>query len=130
MMTRSSRLALVVFAHGSRDPEWRRPFDRLVDTLRSEGVADPVRLAFLQFEEPTLEAAVDEAVEAGAGRVRVWPLFVAPGAHVKRDLPERIAKVRRRHPDVEIDAADPVGDDPRLFETLVAIGRDVGRDRV
>lgn len=123
-MSEKTRTALIVFAHGSRDPAWRRPFDRLVDRLASESGADRVRLAFLEFDEPTLGEAIDDVVDDGARLVRVWPLFIAVGAHVRRDLPERIERARRRHPGVAIEAVRAIGEDPRLFETLLEIGRD------
>jgi sirohydrochlorin cobaltochelatase len=39
---------LVLFAHGSRDPEWARPFERIAAILRERLPATAVGLAFLE----------------------------------------------------------------------------------
>jgi sirohydrochlorin cobaltochelatase len=38
------------------------------------------------------------------------PLFLAPGGHVKRDLPALVAAARTRHPALEIRAAGSIGE--------------------
>ena len=62
---------LVLFAHGSPDPRWRAPFERLADEVAAEAGRERVRLAYMESAEPTLfealrEIAVDAAT-AGKG---------------------------------------------------------------
>ena len=45
---------IVLFAHGSRDPEWAQPFERIAAELRDEFL---VELAYLERMKPTLEEA-------------------------------------------------------------------------
>ena len=42
-MTRS----IILFAHGARDPEWARPFERLRASLVARSPSTPVALAYL-----------------------------------------------------------------------------------
>ncbi len=114
---------LVLFAHGSRDPRWRAPFERLAADLREEGDPGRVRLAYLEFVEPSLEEAVRAAVSGGARAIRVLPLFLASGAHVREDLPVEAARLRRAHPDVEIELAAPLGEDPRIWDAIREVAR-------
>ena len=45
---------LVLLAHGSRDPQWRVPFERIVDAVQGQSGKTKVRLAYMEFIEPTL----------------------------------------------------------------------------
>ena len=50
-----SRSAVILFAHGAREPEWARPFESVRDRLRSEGLR--VEVAYLEIMTPSLEDA-------------------------------------------------------------------------
>lgn len=114
---------LVLFAHGSRDPRWRAPFERLAGDLREEADPGDVRLAYLEFVEPSLEEAVRTAVSEGARAIRILPLFLASGVHVREDLPAEVARLRRAHPGVEIELAAPLGEDPWIRDAARGIAR-------
>jgi sirohydrochlorin cobaltochelatase len=53
-----------------------------------------VSLAFLELMPPTLPQVLAELAGRGVGTVRVVPLFLAPGAHTRRDLPALVAQAR------------------------------------
>ena len=49
--------AIILFAHGARDPGWAAPVHELAARLKKAGVrAEP---AFLEHMQPGLESAVD-----------------------------------------------------------------------
>ncbi len=108
----ATRLILVV--HGSRDPRWREPFDRLTAALIGELGAGAVRLACLELIPPTLMEAAGEAARDGVRRLRLLPLFMAGGAHVDRDIPAQAAAVRARFPELVVEVLPTIGDDPRF----------------
>ncbi|TMH21326.1 MAG: cobalamin biosynthesis protein CbiX, partial [Betaproteobacteria bacterium] len=58
------KAGIILFAHGSRDREWARPFQQLALAL-SEKVDGPVRLAFLELMQPSLEEAITLLVADG-----------------------------------------------------------------
>lgn len=109
---------LILFAHGSREPRWAEPFERLAARVRARAPTLPVRLAYLERMTPNLEGAADELVGAGATSVRVVPVFLGEGGHVRSDLPAWIEALRRRHPTVGIECAAPVGEDEAVIEAL------------
>ncbi len=117
---------LILFGHGSRDPEWARPL-REVAALVADAPDAPdaphVELAFLEFLEPSLEQACERLVLLGVQRIAVVPMFIAQSGHVRRDLPGHIEAVRARHPGVRIDLAVAVGEDPRVQGTMAAVAR-------
>ena len=102
--------ALVLFAHGSRDPEWAAPF-RAVQRKVSEKKPDlAVALAFLELMPPSLPAVVDELVAKGHARISIAPLFMAQGAHLQRDLMGILARLRERHSSVELKLLPAAGE--------------------
>lgn len=114
--------ALVLVAHGSRDPRWRAPFDRLVDALRAAGVR--VEIGYLESASPSIPEALEAAASAGARRITVLPLFMASGGHVDHDIPPLLDAARARRPGLLITQLGPVGEHPRFVELLVAIAQD------
>src|SRR5439155_6571097 len=70
----SLKAGIVLFAHGSRDPQWARPFEALAATL-SRKFDGPVKLAYLELMQPSLEQAIAAMVSEGAKTIRVVPVF-------------------------------------------------------
>jgi len=75
---------IILFGHGSREPEWAQPLESIARELSGQFV---VELAYLERMKPTLDEAVDSVVAKGAGRVRIVPVFLGVGGHLKTDLP-------------------------------------------
>jgi len=118
------RAHLVLFAHGSRDPLWRAPFESLLSRLRADLGEDRVSLAFMEFAPPDLEEAVAGARRAGYGFFRLLPLFLAGGAHVATDIPEQVARLRKRFPEIVVEVLRPVGEDARFADLMVTVARE------
>ena len=109
---------IVPFAHGSRDPEWARPFEAIRDAVRLQRPECPIEIAYLEQMTPPLEAAVASVVQEGASSVTVFPLFMAQGGHLKQDLPRLIAAIRASHPHVPVALESALGDVPEIIEAL------------
>lgn len=108
---------IVLFAHGSRDPEWSRPFESLAAELSKKHV---VRLAYLELMQPPLADAIASLADAGVDSIRVVPVFLAQGGHVKQDLPRLVAAARSAHPNINITLEQAIGERPQV---LAAIAR-------
>lgn len=106
---------LVLFAHGSRDPEWAKPFERIAALLREQLPATTIGLAFLEHG-PSLEEMIAALVAKGAGSIRVVPLFLGQGGHVKHDLPKLVAGAARTGVDIHLDK--PIGEQPQVVEAI------------
>jgi len=109
-MMGSSACAIVLFAHGARDPEWARPFEAIKALVEQRLPGASVTLAFLEFMSPSLDAAVESLIAKGARRIDVIPAFMAQGGHVKRDVPLILDALRARHAGVTITLAPAVGE--------------------
>jgi sirohydrochlorin cobaltochelatase len=114
---------LVLLAHGSRDPRWREPFERIYLNMRRE-LGDDVKMAYMEFIGPTLFDIAQECMKEGFHKLRILPLFMATGAHLATDVPEQAQQLRERYPLMEIEILPPIGEDPRMFLLMQEIIRD------
>nr|WP_298380411.1 CbiX/SirB N-terminal domain-containing protein [uncultured Halomonas sp.] len=111
---------LILLAHGSRDPRWRAPFDALADSLSSRLEA-PLRLAYMELCDPSLEHVAAELAEAGYARADVLPLFFAAGRHLREDVPHQIEALHEKHRTLTIELLAPVGEHPAFVDALTSI---------
>lgn len=109
---------IVLFAHGARDPEWARPFERIRDRVRASRPECPIELAYLDFMSPTLEGAVAALAEEGASSVTVFPLFMAQGGHLKDDLPRMVEAIRQSRPHIPISLETAIGEVPEILDAI------------
>jgi sirohydrochlorin cobaltochelatase len=123
----SARSALVLFAHGSRDPEWVRPFELLRDTVRQQTPHLPVALAYLESAMPDLNLCIRTLAADGVTAVRVLPLFLAMGKHLRSDIPALAARVKQDYPELDIEFLPALGETPEFVAALGAIALRVTR---
>ncbi len=116
----SDQKALILFAHGARDPRWAVPFERLQQLAGAQLPTVAVRLAFLELMTPQLPATVAELVAAGIRTITVVPVFLGQGGHVLRDLPALIAQLQVSYPELSIAVADAVGESPEVLRAIAA----------
>jgi sirohydrochlorin cobaltochelatase len=114
----NKKQALILFAHGARDPRWAVPFERLAERARIKRTDISVTLAFLELMEPRLPAVVTELVQSGHEKISIVPVFLGQGGHVLRDLPPLIAELRETFPQIEITLSHAVGEDESVQESI------------
>jgi sirohydrochlorin cobaltochelatase len=110
---------IVLFAHGSRDRDWARPFEELARAV-AQKVDGPVRLAFLELMPPSLEEAIAGLINEGVTAIRVVPVFLGQGGHVKEDLPRLLDAARRRYPATQFSLDLPIGEQRTVIEAIAA----------
>ena len=110
--------AIVLFAHGSRDPAWQRPMLAVAQRIRDQIPHAWVACAYLELTEPSLSQAVAQAVEEGYLHIRVLPMFLGVGKHVREDLPVLMAQLQHDHPQVRFDLQPPVGEQAAVLDAL------------
>lgn len=91
---------LILLAHGARDPAWATPFEAVVARVRAQAPDALVRLAFLELMTPRLDDVGHELAGLGCARIDVVPVFLGMGGHVRRDVPEQLARLHAAHPGV------------------------------
>lgn len=113
--------AIILFAHGSRDPLWHRPMEAVAKRIRARAPGVTVACAYLELSPPDLPHCVAGLLAAGATRVRVLPMFLGVGKHAREDLPALMAQLRAQHPATGFELLPAVGEDARLLDTLAEI---------
>lgn len=114
----SGKPGLILFAHGSRDPRWAEPFERLHGKLRAQRPDAEVRLAFLELMTPSLDDAVAELVALGSLDVTLVPVFLGQGGHLRRDLPLLADACRQKHPTLALRVSTAVGENDGVLQAL------------
>jgi sirohydrochlorin cobaltochelatase len=109
---------LVLFAHGSREPEWAKPFERIAQRLSGKHV---VQLAYLEQMKPSLDEAVAALASRGIKRVRIIPVFLGAGGHVREDLPKLAEAARARHAGIEIVLETTIGEREEITDAIAAV---------
>jgi sirohydrochlorin cobaltochelatase len=110
--------ALVLFAHGSRDPDWAAPLKRVQQNVAARKPALAVEIAYLELMEPRLPHIVSRLVDAGCQRITIAPIFIAQGAHLKRDLIRLTDTLRERHPDVDLVLLTAAGECDEVIDAM------------
>ena len=114
-------LGIILFAHGSREPQWRAPIEAVAMQINARQPDVLVRCAYLEICEPSLLDAASDLIAAGARQLRVFPLFLGVGKHAREDLPLLIAQVRAAHPDVPIELLPAAGEYAQMTALMAEI---------
>ncbi|MGI5425619.1 sirohydrochlorin chelatase [Streptomyces sp. CA-179760] len=104
--------ALVVVAHGSRDPRALSTVRALLDRVRALRPDVPVHLGHIELNAPLLP---DTLAALGDTEAVLVPLLLSRGYHVKQDIPEMAEASRAR-----THLAAPLGPHPLLVDALQA----------
>jgi len=106
---KSERTAVLLIAHGSREPSANDDLLGLAGRLAALGKYPIVEACFLELAEPDIPAGGARCVARGATRVLLVPYFLSAGVHLRRDLTAARDELSRRHPDVEFRLGAPLG---------------------
>lgn len=112
------KTALILFAHGARDPEWASPMRRVCAAVHAQAPELRVELAFLEFMTPTLRDCAQILLAENYRRLIVLPMFIAQGGHLKHDLPQLIDELREQNPQVSFELAGAVGEVKSVVQAM------------
>lgn len=112
--------AIILFAHGARDPEWANPLRRIQAVVRERVAEVPVELAFLEFIAPSLPESTAQLVARGARKIVVLPMFIAQGGHLKRQVPEMLEVLRSTYPGVQFSLGAAVGENEIVVQAMAS----------
>lgn len=114
----SEASALVLFAHGARDPQWAEPFHNIRRLLVERRPGAVVELAFLEIMQPSLAEAIARLAGAGHQRIVVAPLFMAQGGHLKQDVPRILDAIRAEHRGCNITLLPAIGEVGAILDAI------------
>jgi sirohydrochlorin cobaltochelatase len=117
-MKSTDKQAIILFAHGARDPEWAQPFKKIKRALEAKRPGITVELAFLELMEPALPDSVAILADAGHRSITIAPLFMAQGGHLKNDLPKILDALRADYPKTKITLLPAIGDVDAILDAI------------
>lgn len=121
MTSSSPRNAIVLFAHGSRDPLWHKPMEAVAERIREQSANVEVTCAYLELSQPDLPDTVSRLVAKEVNHITIVPMFLGVGRHAREDLPELVVQLKAQHPTVTFHLQAAVGEDARLLDMLAKI---------
>jgi len=117
--------AILLLGHGSRARGANQALYKTAQLVKEKGDYEIVECAFLSLNPPYLPQGIDRCIARGARKIILIPYFLLAGEHVLRDLPEKIAQERARHPDIEIVIGRPIGSHPKIAEIVLERIREI-----
>jgi sirohydrochlorin cobaltochelatase len=120
-MSTFKKRAVVLFAHGSRDPLWHKPMEAVAAQMLATEPALLVRCAYLELSVPDLAAVCHGLSEVGVTDITVVPMFLGVGRHAREDLPLLMEQLRDQYPQIRFALKPAVGEDSRLIQLLAHI---------
>jgi len=87
------KIGLLIIAHGSPSKQWNQPVlnieNNVKSLLKEKQITDfdEVRVALMEFTEPSISTVVKEMEDKGITRIYALPLFIAPSGHSVYDVP-------------------------------------------
>lgn len=116
-----AQAAIILFAHGSRDPLWRVPLEAVAARIAAQQPDRSVLCAYLELSTPSLADAARQLTAQGATQVTVVPMFLGTGKHAREDLPVLVQDLRAAHPSVQFHVQPAIGEDPRMTALMAEI---------
>ena len=116
---------VILFAHGSRDPQWRTPMEKVADMTRRLDSEVAVSCAYLELTEPDLSLASSQMIADGVQHITIVPMFLGVGKHAREDLPQLVQTLESGAPQVRFVLKRAVSEDPRLLALLAEMAMEL-----
>jgi sirohydrochlorin cobaltochelatase len=113
--------ALILFAHGSRDPQWRAPIEAVAARVRALAPQVAVACAYLELTEPDLPTVAAQLIASSASEIWIKPMFLGVGKHAREDLPQLVDGLRQTYPGVRFHLEASVGEETQVLDSLAAV---------
>jgi sirohydrochlorin cobaltochelatase len=121
MQTPAPQRGIILFAHGSRDPQWRAPMEAIAARAAALDPQAQIACAYLELMAPDLPACAAAMAAQGVTDISIVPMFLGVGRHAREDLPPMLSELRSRHPQVRFELRPSIGEDARVVDMLARI---------
>ncbi len=109
------RHALLLIAHGTRNPRGAAEMDELVERVQGRLEVHAAAAWLEDFASPHAAAAAAELVDRGASALVTLPLLHFAAGHAKTDVPAELAAVRAAFPGLPLHHGRVLGVHPALL---------------
>ncbi len=110
--------AIIILAHGSRNVQAAEEFLRLANLVQERLPSYRIEPVFFQFSENNLHQGLKKLTISGYKKVKIVPVFLFEGVHIKEDIPKVISEEKRNFPDLEISLSGTLWPDKRITDII------------
>jgi sirohydrochlorin cobaltochelatase len=110
--------ALILLVHGSKDPAWMEPFEKLRDDVAARSPGVRVEIACLQFRGPDVKEAVSGLAEEGVREIVIVPVFISALGHVLKDVPVAVEEAEKKFPNLKVTVTEALGETPEVMKSM------------
>lgn len=119
LATAACERATILYAHGSKDAAWVGTVERIAHTLVADSRAqDHISTAYVEHASPTLKERVQQVIALGVKHIRIYPLFVGAGFHVKNDVLGGVEALKIKYPHLKFEILPILGEDSLFIDFL------------
>jgi sirohydrochlorin ferrochelatase len=113
--------AILYIGHGTRSKQGAAEANLFTESVIKK-VDHPIQqMSFLELTEPTIEKGFDRCVQEGATDITIVPLFLLAAGHIKQDIPDTLAPLIEKYPNISITMADPFGVQGRILDAIAEL---------
>lgn len=129
------RRAILYVGHGTRSKKGAEEAKFFLERVIARVDVPIQEISFLELTEPYIPEGFERCVAKGATEITVVPIFLLTAGHIKEDIPEALAPLRLKYPDVRVDVAPAFGVQERIVDAVselvsAAVGRVDAADSV
>lgn len=106
--------AIIIINHGTRSVIAQEDFAKMIGNIRGRFPELTIEKASMELCLPDMPSVVKKLYERGVKSITVIPFFLLRGMHIAQDIPEIIAREKRKYSDLEITMGKPLMPDDRL----------------
>jgi precorrin-8X/cobalt-precorrin-8 methylmutase len=107
--------AICLVGHGTRDNNGVNEFLALSSKLKDREPNRILECGFLELAKPTFEEAIAKCAQGKINNIVVIPALLISASHAKKDIPNRIIKMSRQFPGLNIKYGRPLGFHPKIL---------------
>ena len=129
----TTHIANILLAHGSRDPQWKIPFETMARTTQQQSNDQKessddknsesniiIELAYMELCEPSLEAVCKKLSQQGITQINIYPVFFAAGRHLRIDVPNQL-KIIEGECNIRTILHPPIGQEKLVQDAITEV---------
>ena len=111
-------VGVILLGHGSRLKKANALIPEVIKAVKAKLGLSNVVSAFLQLASPDLNKSVSGLANKGCRKIIIVPFFLFVGNHVSRDIPEIIAREKKKYSRIKFVFTQNLGGDRRIIEIV------------
>lgn len=114
-----SQKSLLFVAHGSNIASSNEKIIDIANKIfKKNNSYTEIKAVFLELASPSIEQGIDELVKKYS-YIDIFPYFLAPGIHYRRDIPKIIDTKKEQYPNCQFYLLDYFGKLPSIEEVII-----------